>query len=190
MYRFCICFFWNMFDWQWPMYIPTCMQWNVYKSQFSYCIYWIEYTYYFVASCKYSISKDRSKHFMWLTDAGCLNSCLLIFITRFNISNNNLEIVWKGLLENFPSLEVMLVQLFWILLLLILLISLLILWLILLYAWQNYSILIGWEEHNNFINCTSVQLMIFSKQTKLLNVFLRRFFIILENLDRFNCGLS
>ena len=69
---------------------------------------------------------------MRLTDAGCLNSCLLILITRFNISNNNLEIVWKGLLENFPSLEVMLVQLFWILLVLILLISLLILLLLLL----------------------------------------------------------
>jgi hypothetical protein len=33
-------------------------------------------------------------------------------------------------------------------------------------AWQNYSMLIGWEEYNYFINCTAVQLMIFPKQTK------------------------
>jgi hypothetical protein len=33
-------------------------------------------------------------------------------------------------------------------------------------AWQNYWVLIGWEEYNYFINCTAVQLMIFPKQTK------------------------
>jgi hypothetical protein len=36
----------------------------------------------------------------------------------------------------------------------------------LLLAWQNYWMLIGWEEDNYFINCTAVQLMIFQKQTK------------------------
>ena len=36
----------------------------------------------------------------------------------------------------------------------------------LLLAWQNYWMLIGWEEYNYFINCTAVQLMIFPKQTK------------------------
>jgi hypothetical protein len=37
---------------------------------------------------------------------------------------------------------------------------------LLLLAWQNYWMLIGWEEYNYFINCTAVQLMIFPKQTK------------------------
>jgi hypothetical protein len=37
---------------------------------------------------------------------------------------------------------------------------------VLLLAWQNYWMLIGWEEYNYFINCTAVQLMIFPKQTK------------------------
>jgi hypothetical protein len=36
----------------------------------------------------------------------------------------------------------------------------------LLLAWQNYCILIGWEEYNYFIYCTAVQLMIFLTQTK------------------------
>jgi hypothetical protein len=36
----------------------------------------------------------------------------------------------------------------------------------LLLAWQNYWMLIGWEEYNYLINCTAVRLMIFPKQTK------------------------
>jgi hypothetical protein len=36
----------------------------------------------------------------------------------------------------------------------------------LLLAWQNYWMLIGWEEYNYFINCTAVQLMIFPTQTE------------------------
>jgi hypothetical protein len=44
--------------------------------------------------------------------------------------------------------------------------SLSILLAILLLAWQNYWMLIGWEEYNYFINCAAVQLMIFPKQTK------------------------
>jgi hypothetical protein len=37
--------------------------------------------------------------------------------------------------------------------------------LIILLAWQNYRMLIGWEEYNYFINCTAVQLMIFLPKT-------------------------
>ena len=44
-------------------------------------------------------------------------------------------------------------------------------YLFLLYAWQNYCILIGWEDYNYFINRTAVQLMIFPKQTKWRIVF-------------------
>ena len=34
----------------------------------------------------------------------------------------------------------------------------------LLFTWQNYWMLIGWEAYNYFINCTAVQLMILPKQ--------------------------
>jgi hypothetical protein len=53
-------------------------------------------------------------------------------------------------------------------------------------AWQNYWMLIGWEEYNYFINCTAVQLMIFPKQTKWRKGVFKNTFVFelaLEELD-------